>query len=114
MRLCLRFISYRHDDACCSQERIAQYDLIRDAQRYIGHEPRVPMIYLASKQEPRDQNDYQSPSYDARILDAQAAFVDRFSPGQLKWVDAPHFMEPVVPEQIAQAVRDADHLASSS
>jgi len=108
-----RSIHYRHDDACCSPERIAQFDLFREVQRYIGHEPRVPMIYLASKQEPRNQNEYQSPAYDARILDAQAAFVDRFSPGQLKWVDAPHFMEPVVPEQIAQAVRDVDHLASS-
>lgn len=105
------FLHYRKEDKCCTLERISQYELIRSLQQYIGHEPAVPMVYLASKQEPRNHNDYQSPEYDARILKAQAAFVDRFSPGELRWVDAPHFMEPVVPDQIAQAVRDVVALA---
>jgi pimeloyl-ACP methyl ester carboxylesterase len=109
-----RFSHYRHDDECCTPERIAQFDLIKGLQPYIGHEPHVPMIYLASTQEPRNKNDYRAPKYDARILDAQAAFVDRFSPGTLTWVEAPHFMEPVVPDRIAQAVRDVDHLSSSN
>ena len=58
------------------------------------------MVYLASLQHPRT-DDYDSPKYNARILDALAAYVDRFSPGILRWVDAPHFMEPVVPDVIA-------------
>ena len=35
----------------------------------------------------------------------QAAYVERFSPGERVEVDAPHFMEPVVPDEIAAAVR---------
>jgi alpha/beta hydrolase fold len=100
------FLHYKQNDMCCTLEHISEYDLIKGLQKYIGHEPEVPVVYLASKQEPRDQNDYQSPKYDARILDAQAAYVHRFSPGRLEWVDAPHFMEPVVPDVIARAVRE--------
>ena len=108
------FLHYRKEDRCCTLERISEYELIKSLQRYVGHEPAVRMIYLASKQEPRDQNDYQSPEYDARILKAQAAFVDRFAPGELRWVDAPHFMEPVVPDVIARAVRDVSALAGGA
>jgi pimeloyl-ACP methyl ester carboxylesterase len=107
-----RYIHYRHEDSCCTLERISQYDLVKGLQRYIGREPDVPLIYLASQQEPFDQNDYESPEYDARILDAQAGFVARFAPGKLVWVDAPHFMEPVVPAQIAEAVHEVAELAS--
>jgi pimeloyl-ACP methyl ester carboxylesterase len=105
------FRYYKHDDMCCTLERISQYLLISGLQKYIGHEPAVPMTYLASKQEPRTQNDYQSPEYDARIIKAQKAFVHRFSPGRFEWVDAPHFMEPVIPDQIAKAVREVAALA---
>jgi pimeloyl-ACP methyl ester carboxylesterase len=105
------FRYYKHDDMCCTLERISQYLLINGLQKYIGHEPAVPMIYLASKQEPRDQNDFQSPQYDARIIKAQKAFVHRFSPGRFEWVDAPHFMEPWIPDQIAKAVRQVAALA---
>jgi pimeloyl-ACP methyl ester carboxylesterase len=108
-----RFKYFTKDDKCCTLERIAQYDLIRSVQPTIGKEPHIPVVYLASKQEPRNENNYESPEYDARILDAQAAYVDRFSPGILQWVDAPHFMEPIVPDVIADAVREVDQLASS-
>jgi len=106
------FLHYRKDDKCCTLERISQYEQIKGLQKYIGHEPAVPMVYLASEQEPRTQNDYQSPEYDARIIPAQKAFVDRFAPGEFRWIDAPHWMEPVVPDQIAQAVRDVVALAA--
>ncbi|MCP3420438.1 alpha/beta fold hydrolase [Nocardioides pinisoli] len=105
-----RFLHFTEEDTCCTVERISQYDLIRSLQDGIGEEPDIPVVYLASEQEPRDQNDFESPRYDARILDAQAAYVDRFSPGILRWVDAPHWMEPVVPEVIADAVREVDAL----
>ena len=107
------FLHYSSDDMCCTLERISQYDLISGLQQYIGHEPAVPMVYLASLQEPRDENDYGSPEYDARVLDSQQAFVDRFTPGELRWVDAPHFMEPAIPGEIAQAVRDVVAMASA-
>ena len=108
-----RFSSYRQDDRCCTVERIAQADLIQQLQGTIGKEPDIPVVYLASQQQPRTENDYGSPEYDARILNLQAAYVDRFSPGILRWVDAPHFMEPVVPDVIAAAVREVDALASN-
>jgi pimeloyl-ACP methyl ester carboxylesterase len=107
------FKHFRKEDKCCTLERISQYDLIRSLQDAIGKEPDIPLIYLASEQEPRNENNYESPEYDARILDAQAAYVDRFSPGILRWVDAPHFMEPVVPDVIADAVREVGRLAAS-
>ena len=106
------FKHFDKEDRCCTVERISQLALIRSLQPTIGREPDIPAIYLASQQEPRNENDFESPEYDARILDAQAAFVDRFSPGILRWVDAPHFMEPVVPDVIADAVREVDRLAS--
>ena len=109
-----RFVYFLKDDRCCTLERIAQFDLIRSLQASIGKEPDIPVVYLASEQEPRNQNSYESPEYDARILGVQKAFVERFSPGILRWVDAPHFMEPVVPEVIADAVREVDQLASTN
>ena len=108
------FRHYAQKDACCSPERISQFDLVRGLQRYIDHEPDVPLVYLASRQEPRNENDYGAPEYDARVLDYLAAFVNRFAPGKLLWVDAPHFMEAAVPGQIARAVREVDHLADAS
>jgi pimeloyl-ACP methyl ester carboxylesterase len=101
-----RFRAYAEDDACCTLERNPQYPMVLDLQRFIGREPAVPVVYLASKQEPRNVNEYRSREYDARVLGALERYVDRFSPGRLIWVDAPHFMEPVVPREIADAVRD--------
>ena len=108
------FKHFDKEDKCCTLERISQFDLIRSLQPTIGREPDIPAIYLAAKWQPRTVNDYGSPAYDARILDVQAAFVDRFSPGILRWVEAPHFMEPVVPDVIANAIREVGRLASAS
>ena len=107
------FKHFDKEDKCCTRERISQFDLIRSLQPTIGREPDIPAIYLAAKWQPRTVNDYESPAYDARILGAQAAFVDRFSPGILRWVEAPHFMEPVVPDVIANAIREVGRLASA-
>ena len=108
------FKHFDKEDKCCTVERISQFDLIRSLQPTIGREPDIPAIYLASKWEPRTLNDYGSPEYDARILDAQTAFVDRFSPGILRWIEAPHFMEPVVPDVIAHTIREVDSLSSAN
>lgn len=94
-----------------SLERIVQLDVYEQAARFIGNEPAIPVIYLASLQEPWNINDYGVPEYDEKILDLQAAYVDRFSPGKLVWVDAPHFMEPAIPDQIAEALREVIELA---
>ena len=39
------------------------------------------------------------------VLRSPGQYVDRFSPGKLVWVDAPHFMEPAIPDEIAHAIR---------
>jgi pimeloyl-ACP methyl ester carboxylesterase len=101
-----RFKTQGANDACCTLERINHYKVYKEASRYIGKEPAIPVTYFAARQEPWDENDYGIPEYDKAILDLQADFVDRFAPGELVWVDAPHFMEPEVPEEIAGAVRD--------
>ncbi|GAA5200288.1 alpha/beta hydrolase [Microbacterium jejuense] len=100
------FQHFQDDDMCCTLERINEYALIDGLQQYIGHEPAIPMIYLAAAQGPRGGWNPKSPDYSPHFTEAQQAFVDRFSPGELRWVDAPHFMEPEIPDVIAQAVRD--------
>lgn len=109
-----RFIDYRKEDECCSLERTPQYDMIKDLQQYLGKEPTVPVIYLAAKQERRTLNDYNAPEYDKRVIPALEGYVDRFSPGRLRWVDSPHFMEPAVPEEIAGAVREVAAMAKKT
>ncbi len=93
------------DDECCSLERISHYKTMRAATEHIGKEPEIPVIYLASEQEPWDEQGL-GPEYDSRVLALLNAYVGRFSPGKLVWVDAPHFMEPAVPDEIATALHD--------
>ena len=91
------------DDECCTLERISHYKAMKAAEAFIGQEPAIPAIYFASEQAPWDLG---VPEYDQVIRDVQAAYVERFSPGVLRWVDSPHFMEPEIPDEIADAVRE--------
>jgi len=86
-----------------SVERIAHFKLPTYAGEHLPQNPDLPLTYLAPKQEPRDTTGIAE--YDGRMHGVLAAFVDRFRPGRLVWVDAPHFMEPVIPTQIADQVR---------
>jgi pimeloyl-ACP methyl ester carboxylesterase len=98
-----RYTAFSKDDACCTLERISHYRMLRTAFRYIGREPAVPMTYFSSLQDPRE---YGIPRYDRIIVDVIRRYVGRFSPGTFVPVDAPHFMEPAIPDEIADAVRD--------
>lgn len=100
-----RYEALDAEDEQYSLERISHYDMHLAAQRFVGKEPSIPLLYLASEQEPWNEQGLGVPEYDAQILDVLAGFVDRFSPGELIWVDSPHFMEPVVPVEIADALR---------
>ncbi len=84
---------YSEDDEQNGLERISHFKCITAGQAFIGKEPDIPVTYLASDTEGYEDNDYGIPAYDKRILQVQAAYVDRFSPGTLTRVDAPHFME---------------------
>ena len=108
-----RFEAFDEADKA-SLERISHFAVLQQAQPFIGHEPAIPVTYLASQQEPYDVNDYGIPEYDAQILDLQAGYVDRFSPGALVWVDAPHYMEPVIPSEIAEALRSVIDQAAAA
>lgn len=67
--------------------------------------PKIPVTYLASTSEGHDKQGF-SEEYNTKIVQLQQDYVDRFSPGALKEVDAPHFMEPVIPDRIAAEVRE--------
>jgi pimeloyl-ACP methyl ester carboxylesterase len=98
-----RYTAFSKDDACCTLERISHYRMLRAAFRYVGREPPVPMTYFYSLQDPRE---YGIPKYDSIIVDVLQRYVDRFSPGTFVPIDAPHFMEPAIPDEIADALRD--------
>jgi pimeloyl-ACP methyl ester carboxylesterase len=85
-------------------ERISHYKVLKLGQRYIGKEPKIPVTYLASIPEGYDTQSFGA-EYDTKIVQLHQDYVDRFSPGTLKRVDAPHFMEPVIPDRIADEVR---------
>ena len=104
--------AYSEDDENHGLERISHFKVITAGQRFIGKEPAIPVTYLASTQEGYEDNDYGIPEYNRKILEIQAAYVDRFSPGRRIEVDTPHFMEPVIPEQIADEVRRVIELAA--
>jgi pimeloyl-ACP methyl ester carboxylesterase len=91
-------------------ERLNRYELLVAANEFVGAEPAIPVIYLAAAQEP--WNVLGVPEYDAVILDLQEGFVERFSPGELRWVDAPHMMVIVAADEIADATRDVIALAA--
>lgn len=105
-----RYQSFHAEDQCCTLERISHWKLMQESQRFIGREPHIPVIYLTAGQDPR--NTTGIPEYDAVIFDVLSAYVHRFAPGsEVREVDAPHFMEPAVPDEIADAVRDVVALA---
>ena len=98
-----RYIAFDKEDEQETLERISHYRVFKAAQKYIGKEPPVPVNFLAAKQEPPEVG---IPEYDRRYVDLRASYVDRFSPGRIVNVNAPHFMEPVIPERIAKEVRE--------
>ena len=99
-----RYQAYSQADEA-SLERISHFKTLTAAERFIGHEPAIPVTYLASETEGFEDYVLASPEYQRLVPEVQAAYVERFSPGVLKRVDAPHYMEPVIPDEIADEVR---------
>jgi pimeloyl-ACP methyl ester carboxylesterase len=96
-----------------SLERISAYKVYEAAQRYTGKEPAIPVTYLSSIPEGFDVNDFGIPEYNRRILGLQKAYVERFSPGRYVRVQAPHFMEVVFADKIADELRGVIEAAGS-
>jgi pimeloyl-ACP methyl ester carboxylesterase len=98
-----RYKAFDKKDERDTLERISHYKVFKATSKHIGNEPAIPMTFLASKQEPPEVG---IPEYDRRYLSIRADYVGRFSPGRLVEVDAPHFMEPAIPQRIAGELRD--------
>jgi pimeloyl-ACP methyl ester carboxylesterase len=77
---------------------------MQETQVLEGDEPRIPLTYIALK----DPATWWHPVTAASIAayrKMQQRFVDLWSPGRMEIIDTPHFMEPVIPERIADEVR---------
>jgi pimeloyl-ACP methyl ester carboxylesterase len=98
-----------HEESFDWQEATEQLDQTaasREAAKLEGQEPNIPVTLVALEQP--DVGFVSSPEeYEditRQILKAQHRFLDLFPRGRLVVVDAPHFMEPVIPEQIAEEI----------
>jgi pimeloyl-ACP methyl ester carboxylesterase len=101
-----RHEAFHEEQATDSLERLSLFSLLEQTQQFIGQEPAIPVTYFSSIPEGRGTQDFgQDPEYNEVVLDVQKAFVDRFSPGTYIRVDAPHLMEGVIRDEIAEAVR---------
>lgn len=101
-----RYEAYHEEDQTETLERISHYAVFEQGQPFIGNEPEIPVTYFSSIPEGVGTEDFgQDPAYNEQILQVQEAFVDRFSPGTYLRVDAPHFMEPAIPDEIVEALR---------
>jgi hypothetical protein len=67
--------------------------------------PAVPAILLTP-----EESDWPPPEFGEGAKEAWRQLLedtmDLFDPGEVRLVDSPHYMEPVIPEEIADAVRD--------
>jgi pimeloyl-ACP methyl ester carboxylesterase len=99
----MKYKTFHKEDQCCSPERISHWKFMKDAQHHVGREPALPVSYLASAREP--WNSLGVAEYDDQVIGLLESYVSRFSPGTLTWVEANHFMEPEIPDRIADTVR---------
>lgn len=93
--------TFADHDQCCTPERLADFTTFQAAERHIGQEPDVPVVYLISS-EPRAPH---VAGYDSAFAELREAYIARFPRGELVAVDAPHFMEPAAPDAIEDALR---------
>jgi pimeloyl-ACP methyl ester carboxylesterase len=93
-----------------NQERVDLYESSRETQAVLNSVPDVPVTYLAAAI-PQFRDDWSQEAIDAVIRQHQQAFVGRFSQGRLEIVDAPHHMEPVIPDKIVAETRRVIQLA---
>jgi pimeloyl-ACP methyl ester carboxylesterase len=85
-----------------AEEKIDQYDVNVYAQQHAGQVPDIPVTYLLAT--PASGEGWGAPAWTEAVLDELPEYVESFSPGVLKKVESPHYMEPVIPERIAKEV----------
>ena len=70
----------------------------------------MPVTYLAASM-PRLPAGWQQEHVETLVRQYQQGFINRFSRGRLEVVDAPHNMEPVIPDKIIAETRRVVELA---
>lgn len=90
------------DDWERATEGVDHLGTFEDAAALRGHAPAVPMTLIAPDVEPPP--DFPVEGVEA-FLAMRQTFLDEFSPGRVVLADTPHYMEPVIPELIADEVR---------
>ena len=88
----------RQADAFDSLEKLDNCRLAKWVHDRRDREPAVPLLYLAA-QDPKDRG---SEADDA----TRKAWVESWSPGTWRVVNAPHWMEKADPELVANAIRE--------
>jgi pimeloyl-ACP methyl ester carboxylesterase len=91
----------KYDDWAAYEEKIDQYDVYKYALR-AGKAPDIPLTYLLAT--PLSEGWEGPPGWQEAVLEKLDEYVEGFSPGVLKKVESPHYMEPVIPERIAKEV----------
>jgi pimeloyl-ACP methyl ester carboxylesterase len=86
-----------------TEEKIDQYDVNMYAQQVAGKEPDIPLTYLLAT--PISEEAWGGPpAWREAALDELPKYVESFSPGVLKKVESPHYMEEAIPDRIAKEV----------
>jgi pimeloyl-ACP methyl ester carboxylesterase len=93
-----------------NQERVDLYESLRLAQDTLNSVPDVPVTYLAARM-PQLPAGWQQEQVESLVRQYQQGFINRFSQGRLEVVDAPHHMEPVIPDKIVAETRRIVELA---
>jgi pimeloyl-ACP methyl ester carboxylesterase len=91
------------EDWSSAEEKIDQYDVNVYAQKHAGQVPDIPLTYLLATPNP-GEGWGGPPAWTEAVLDELPEYVEGFSPGVLKKVESPHYMEEAIPERIAKEV----------
>jgi pimeloyl-ACP methyl ester carboxylesterase len=91
------------EDWSNAEEKIDQYDVNVYAQQHAGQVPDIPLTYLLATPNP-GEGWGGPPDWTEAVLEELPEYVEGFSPGVLKKVESPHYMEPMIPGRIAKEV----------
>ena len=85
-------------------EHMDYLDSMQQTQELEGREPAIPLTYIALKHPETWWSPVTKESMQA-YRTMQQRFVDLWSPGTMLILDVPHYMEPIIPDRIADEVR---------
>lgn len=105
------FKEHDADDKQNTLEGASSYEFLKYAEARLADQPSIPLYYFAARES--WFNTGYGREYHHRVVPALKRYVAGFTPGTLQWVDAGHFMKPLIPDEIARAVRKvAEHTST--